>query len=133
MVVEVCLIQVSTDERALASVVSWREWRISSVFNLDSEVLRELRDVLMAEMSDLHLFKSCTCCARIAPARSVVAWRIQRESGCDWTEPVATSTERSHVRLEGGGAEEVDNLLEEGAEDFDGDCFLACLLFEGGD
>ena len=90
MVLAVCLIHVSMDERALPSVVSWREWRINSVFILESEVLIELSNVLMAEMSDLHLFKSCTCWARMAPARSVVACRMQMELGCDWMEPVAT-------------------------------------------
>ena len=55
------------------------------------------------------------------------------DEGVELGEKRAPSGERSHVRLEGGGAEEVDNLLEEGAEDFDGDCFLASLLLEGGD
>ena len=53
--------------------------------------------------------------------------------GVELGEKHAPGGERSHVRLEGGGAEEVNNLLEEGAEDFDGDGFFASLLLEGGD
>ena len=55
------------------------------------------------------------------------------DEGVELGEKGAPSTERSHVRLKGGGAEEVNNLLKEGAEDFDGDGFFASLLLESGD
>ena len=55
------------------------------------------------------------------------------DEGVELGEKHAPGGKRGHVRLKGGGAEEVDNLLEEGAKDFDGDGFFASLLLEGGD
>ena len=54
-------------------------------------VLKEPRSEVSLEMSVLHLLRSCTCCARIAPARSVVAWRMTMLLGSDWMLPVATT------------------------------------------
>ena len=45
-------------------------------------------EAMHEDSSDLHLFKSCTCCARMTPARSVVAWRMRMELGASWLMPV---------------------------------------------
>ena len=55
------------------------------------------------------------------------------DEGVELGEKGAPIGDARHVRLKGGSAEEVNDLLKEGAEDVDGDGFLAGLALEGGD